>query len=339
MNNKRSYSLDAAKLWMACSVALWHSGLELYPDADVIVDIFFLISGFFLARKFEAKQDFPYSALDYTVDHIRPMYPHFLAATVVIFLYTTVREMIALQGTSLAEQLLYLGETLYDQIPNFLFLQSTFSFHDTVNYPVWQISAMLISGYFVFGLLRWNTETARTMLFPAALLAYLSLLESQLTHTFDNWGPIYMPLLRGFACQGLGVLTWILYQKHPAMLNAKILNWFTPLMLLCLVIFNNQGFIYLLLVPMLILDFYTNTSWLPQMLNRNCFRNCGQLSLVIYLNHAVIARFVNSVIATRIPMSLGIKSVLFLIILLIYCYAAMRIVQFLTNRHKNAAST
>ena len=57
-------------------------------------------------------------------------------------------------------------------------------------------------------------------------------------------------------------------------------------------VFNTHGNIFLITTPVLILSCYTENSWLNAVFNRSIFKHCGKLSYAIYLNHALMARFV-----------------------------------------------
>lgn len=79
MEHRRVYALDVLKLFLAYVVAYFHGSMEFRPGPTLAVQIFFMISGFFLARKFYdrsfADHGAAYSAWNYTRDHVRSMYP------------------------------------------------------------------------------------------------------------------------------------------------------------------------------------------------------------------------------------------------------------------------
>lgn len=71
MEHRRVYALDVLKLFLAYVVAYFHGSMEFRPGPTLAVQIFFMISGFFLARKFYdrsfADHGAAYSAWNYTV--------------------------------------------------------------------------------------------------------------------------------------------------------------------------------------------------------------------------------------------------------------------------------
>lgn len=70
---------------LAYVVAFGHVKMPIRPGSTVSVQIFFILSGFFLAKKFYSREE-TYSAWDYTLDHVRSIYPHYAFSCTVLFL-------------------------------------------------------------------------------------------------------------------------------------------------------------------------------------------------------------------------------------------------------------
>ena len=209
MEKNRSYCLDLLKLVLAYVIALFHCGLSVSPGPTVTVQVFFMISGFFLGKKFytRSKADPSYRAWDYTLDHAKSIYPHYFFSCAVFFLYLLVRDVCTLVRTPSWQLLETILRGFYNQIPDILLLQSGYYFHDSINYPLWQLSALLIAGYFLYAMLCHNERLSRELLFPAAILMIQSLLWSGVD-LWANWGPLYVPLLRALSPMCIGVLTY-----------------------------------------------------------------------------------------------------------------------------------
>ena len=64
MEKNRSNCLDLLKLVLAYVIALFHCGLSVSPGPTVTVQVFFMISGFFLGKKYytRSKADPSYRA-------------------------------------------------------------------------------------------------------------------------------------------------------------------------------------------------------------------------------------------------------------------------------------
>ncbi len=290
---KRMYSLDLIKLALAYIVAFFHVGIDIQPGSTVAVQVFFIISGFFLGRKFYAVKDREYDQWNYTLDHVKSLYPHYLFSMVMIFLYLTTRALVYLLKEPSWAALEALILSVYDQIPDLLLLQSSFHYHNSMNYPLWQISALLISGYFVFGLLKWNEKACRTLIFPAAILMILSLLNTEID-LWANYGPFFLPLLRAFCPMCIGVLTWYFtttefFQK--ILHYRKTFNILSILALISLFSIAAHDNIFLITVPLVIWACTLSDSWINLLLNHKCFHWCGSFSYALYLNHALVQRF------------------------------------------------
>ena len=97
---KRIYSIDVLKLVFAYIIAFFHFGTTIAPGPTVAVQVFFIISGFFLGKKFYARSfadgGKSYSAWDYTLDHVTSIYPHYLFSLAAFFLYTLARSLVHL---------------------------------------------------------------------------------------------------------------------------------------------------------------------------------------------------------------------------------------------------
>ena len=175
-------------------------------------------------------------------------------------------------------------------------------FHDSVNYPLWQLSALLIAGYFVFALLRQKEALARTTLFPAAILMIQSLLWSGVD-LWENWGPFYIPLLRAFSPLCIGVLTYCFSTTAVYNRLRSHRRTFDILGLLCLVslfAYADYRNIFLMTTPVWLLSCLDPESLLCRILNRPCFRRAGKLSLAIYCNHAFVIRILTALLIPRL---------------------------------------
>lgn len=342
---KRLYSLDFLKLVFAYVIAYFHFGHTIAPGPTVTVQIFFFISGFFLAKKYYARSHADggntYSQWDYTLDHVKGLYPHYVLAYALFFLYNTARAAaVFLQSPSwqpVRETLL----SLYDQIPNLLFMQNAYYFHDSMNYPLWQLSALVISGYFVYGMLCHNEKFSRQLLFPAAILMTLSLRNSGVD--FDaNFGPIFMPLLRAFCGLSYGVLVYFFTTTpcYSAITGRKrLFNIAVILSLICIFVYREHGNIHFVTGALLILGCMEESSWLNRALNRPVFRRCGKLSYCIYLNHALICRFTNAWLFPHmeswgIPTTRLHRDLIFFVLLTLFCTAFLWFVDALLAKKK-----
>lgn len=336
---KRLYSLDFLKLFFAYVIAFFHFGHTIAPGPTVTVQLFFFISGYFLARKFYARSakdgGSSYSAWNYTLDHVKGLYPYYVASYVMFFLYVTARAAAVFLASPSAEPVRETLGLLYDQIPNLLFVQSAFYSHDSMNYPLWQLSALIISGYFVYALLCHNEKLSRQILFPAAILMTLSLIQSG-AELDANYGPVFVPLLRAFCGLSFGVLVFVFSTtKYCAAIksNPVAFNMASLLSLVCIFLFADRGGAHYITGALLILGCLEESSWINRLLNRPCFRHCGKLSYSIYVNHALICRFTNGFLAAQMDrLSQLQKDLVFFLLVTVFSVFMMVAVDFVMAR-------
>lgn len=335
MNHKRIYALDVLKLSLAYVVAFGHTGMAIRPGSTVSVQIFFILSGFFLARKFYAKDE-SYTAWHYTMDHVRTIYPHYLFSCAILFCYVFARSMVdffrapGMQGVW--ETLLM----LYNQIPDLLLLQSAYHWHESINYPLWQISALLISGYFVYACLHRDEVFSRRILFPAAILMGASFVSTQ-DYLFSNIGFLYLPLLRAFYPMCVGVLTYYFTRQsaYEQLKNHRAaFDICAVLALLGIRRFADYGNIFLMTTPLIIANCCDAESFLARLFQAKPFRHCGKLSFAVYCNHALISRILQALILPRVNLSGFMTGLVYFVMLTLYSAFTMWLVGKWEAKHR-----
>ena len=349
---KRIYSFDVFKLFFAYLIALFHFGTELPPGPVITVQLFFIISGFFLGKKFydkyQADPNNGYDQICYTRDHIKSLYPHYVFSLIVLTVYTFIAGIITFVKEPSAYQIVTIVKNVYATIPEYFFLQNTGFFGGGTNYPLWQMCTMIISGYFIYGLLYKNEKLAREFILPAAILmirAYLEVCE-------DGWGTelfFHAPLLRAFSLLSIGVLTYYFTTtSYYQYIKSKKLLFNLASIFGFLSIYTPDGYhnIYLITFLFLLLAMYDPDSWVNKLLNRKIFRHFGQLSVAVYLNHAMVIDLLKDqvfplVFGTAESLSVSlIKHVIFLVVLTVYSVFTINIVNKLVHafRQKRLAA-
>lgn len=340
MSKNRIYTLDVFKLLLAWQIALGHIRIHVPPSSAVSVDIFFIISGFFLAHKFYAstygKGESGLTAWDYTLGHVKTIYPHFLFSLLMFLGYVLARKLILWAMSPSLSGLYDMGASIYDEISVALLLHSSHYFVDSLLYPTWQISALLIAGYFVYELLRQNEGTTRRLVLPAAVILVQSLMASGVDY-FDHFGFFYLPLLRAFSSLGLGVLTYYFsttdactkLREHRTALNIASL-----LGILGILLYEGRGRTYLVLFPLILLVCLDPGCWLNRVLNKKVFSLCGKLSLAVYLNQTFIINFCENQILPRFSLPTPAIGILLVVLLTVYSLCTVKIVDWIVARRK-----
>lgn len=338
---KRIYSLDVLKLVFAYIIAFFHYGTSIPPGSAVTVQVFFIISGFFLAKKYYSRShtDSSYTAWNYTLDHAKAIYPHYLFSLAVLFLYMLARSVLELLRAPSWEGLAAIARDCYYQIPDLFLVQSAYRFHESFNYPLWQLSALVIAGYFVYALLCHNERLSRQLIFPAAILMVQSLLHTGID-LFENYGFFYLPLLRAFSPLCIGVLAYYFtttpdYRRitqHRVPFNLAVL-----LSLVSIFVYGDAAGIFLITTVILLWGCYDEGSWINLLLNRRIFRHCGSFSYAIYLNHALIARFLQARVLPRFEMAPWQQNVLYFGLLTAYSMLTLFLVETWKSHKRKAA--
>lgn len=347
MKEKRVYSLDLFKLVLSYIIAFFHCDMNFAPGSTMVVPVFFLISGFFLGKKFYQSTDPGYRGWDYTLDHAKKLYPMYLFSCGMLFLYTLARSFVSLLSAPSPDTLGEILRSFYNQIPDIFLVQSSHFFHDSLNYPLWQVSALLIAGYLIYSMLCFNERLSRELLFPIAILMIQSLLISGVD-MWANWGPVYIPLARAFSPMCVGVLCF--YFSTTA-LYRRIRSHRVPFYLAglyCLASLFRYGDyrnIYLIAAPIVILNCMEPESFLNKLFNHSVFRKAGQLSTAVYFNHSLVARVLWALVFPRVesaglPAGKWVQGCVYFVVLTGYSLFTLWLVpkiRFLLRSHRQKA--
>ena len=347
---KRIYSFDVFKLLFAYNLALFHYGVELPPETGITIQLFFIISGFFLGKKFytkyQADPQNKYDQICYTKDHIKPLYPHYIFSLAVLTVYTFVVGVITFLREPSAYQIVMTVKNVYAIIPELFLIQNTGFFGGGTNYPLWQLCAILISGYFVYASLYKNEKLSRELIFPAAILMIQAFLETD----FDHWGTFgffHVPLLRAYSSLCIGVLVYYLTTtQYYQYIKSKKLLFNLVSVFAFLSIFAPQGYhnIFLITFVFLLLAMYDPDTWINKLLNRKIFRHAGQLSYAIFLNHAVVIDLLKDQVfpllfgANDAPSVALVKHTIYLAVLTGYSFFTIFLVNKLVQRFSRKRS-
>lgn len=336
---KRIYSIDFIKLLFAYIIALGHFGAQLSPGGYVTVQIFYTISGYFLATKFYKRSygnvDKKYNQIHYTIDHVKSLYPHYLFSLIVLALYRMIQQLLLFFLNPSYNQITTIKDFLFGLIPEAFLLQNTGFFGGGINYPLWQLCGLIICGYFVYGLLCFNEKLSREMIFPASILLIQVILNTDI-YVWGSFGPFHVPLLRAFSalCVGVLIYNFTTTSYYQTIKSKKfIFNTISILSFISIFLFTNYRNIYLFTFFFAFLGFIDSNSLINKILNRKIFKHFGNFSYAIYLNHALIKFILNdygfSIISKvfNITITNNYKNLIFLISLTIYSVFTMLIIQ------------
>ena len=170
------------------------------------VEFFFIVAGFLLAYKCERSD---LNAWEYTKQRYWRLFPEYFLTLIIMVIYViTQNEM---NGE---ETITYITNSI-DEI---LMLQAVGTSYVNINGAIWYISAMLISGYFVYYLYKAKKDLFVRLIAPLSCIviySYISknigCLSGNISH-FTASG-ISFALMRGFGALSLGVIAFEFYKR------------------------------------------------------------------------------------------------------------------------------
>ena len=184
----------------------------------IAVDFFFIVSGFLLFKKTE-KSKGTLSAVGYTIERIKKIYPPYILAFIVTFIVIMI-----VSDTALAYWKL---DGVINTFLEVSMLQGIFICKGPyVNYTAWYISVLIIVGFFIYLVLSKNKKVFLFILAPVSILFgyfYLYKIYGSLDVTIatDGWTLLTPAMIRGLAGMSLGVYAALLSEKLQVYLNDK----------------------------------------------------------------------------------------------------------------------
>lgn len=264
----RNLAIDWIKGVMIIAIVLFHSGLVTAMHRGYIaVDLFFPICGFFLMKSFYTR---PTNAISYTWSRIKRFYLPFLLC----FL--------------LSSLLRFKGLTHFPDFDSFLEKYSQFAYSLMLTEEIgpkvvvehildgsWFLSAMLIAGFLMYGMLEYNKRLSVLVLFPAIYVLGFTFLfsYSPSAMSWDRFGAISLPLLRGLAGMVSGALVYDIYYRYQAAVERRstLINiaFIISFVLFFTLMFARKALdVYILpTIPWILLGAYIEGSWFNRALS------------------------------------------------------------------------
>lgn len=298
-NSTRNLALDWIKGWMILCVVLHHtwgiSGFRGY----LAVDVFFFISGFFLMRSYLSR---PTSTVSYTWKRIKGIATPFFICLFIGCCFRFAQEPFLSDIDTI--------------VANSAKLVYSFAFAESFGVDItrdqlfqgsWFISVLIISSFFLYGMLEHNYHLSTRVLFPIiTLLGFNALITC--SDTFSSWSRIAtlgIPLLRGITEMAAGALIASAYSEHKSAFEKQstLINimGIVSFGLFSLLMFTKVCYDkYLVItIPWIILASVIKDSWLSIGLNKihgDVFSWIGKYTLYILCAHGpaiIVVNYVN----------------------------------------------
>lgn len=305
----RNTSIEFLRFLFISIIVIYHFG-GVFPNGYLGVEFFFILSGFLLYRSCQIKHLLP---IYYLSRKIKRFYLKYIVALGIIFL---LKFKIWLTG-DIVDNILRL-------IAEMLFLQNIGFYSGGYNTPCWYLSVLIVGGTILYSLLFFYKNATINIIIPISVVFTYSYLFS-LSPSFNVLWEGVLPLLRGCAAMGIGVITAYVYEayNHFFARNKHFLNYISFICLICSLYFcltiNHYDKYVILCFPILIIQCFIENSLLNRLFSRDIWRKLGSFSFEMFLIHGsvimVIDKFLTLCIGQYWKTSISIVEKIFVTLL------------------------
>lgn len=288
---QKNVSIEAFRFIFMIILCLLHieGMIHIQNHGDLVVEFFFMLSGYFLYRSFLGNPK--RSTIDFTIKRFKRFWIEYVIATVPIFFLYQRGVMSSLTWDTLLNFILHFFSDL-------LLVHRIGIFPNPVNGPTWYLSVLLFGGGFVHALLRKDRQLTVSIILPVICLVVYSYFFKQGCQTeIDHWEVVYglsMPLLRGIADLGLGIMLCHLIQSKPQLIEGhqlliNITSCVSLVFIFLLFFCKNQNDAYMLLFcPIFMIGLFSPKSWLHRAFQSQIWVFLGGLSYEMLLVHMAV---------------------------------------------------
>lgn len=329
-NQKRDIFVDILKFFLAIIVALSHYGIELSISAGYAVSVFFMISGYYLAKKIE-NQKTVQSPSKYFIGRLKKIYPEYVGILLLLFLSHFSIDV--LQGKVYLTDIL---NQLYNALPEFFLLQGLGIESTSLNPPMWYFSVLLVCSYLLYYLLiNWKEKTLY-LIFPVSIILVFVYLDGDV----DPWGKVgnilYVPLIRGYGTMILGIYLYYFTPIYRAYIKSKFRLLLAGVAMLMSIACGTSTDIYLVFVFIILSILVGNTALLgisveKEKLLVKISKICAIMSEKIYFCHFFVILLVSKVFEAISISTEWIKVPTYLAIVILFSYCYNKIIERLKN--------
>lgn len=290
----KNYQIEFWRYFFTCVICMLHFEAAYFTDGSqpvfkcgyLGVEFFFILSGFFLMKHLDKKEE---NAIGYTIGRIQRLYPNLVLSW--IFLICNIAYFNHYSFTDILREIkLHVWEYLLMNITGITW--------DILNGPTWYLSALIIAGYFVYWVAKWNRKAFLECIAPLIIILvyfwYIPMGEG-LDYHLHIGRIFYAGIERAFGGLCIGCITY----KLSNYLISKNLRGGIFTLIECAVIVaildvvfygekNSGNFLVLLAFPILIVIEYNGLSYLSKLLNRKIFGFLGKSCMSIYVNQVFI---------------------------------------------------
>lgn len=261
--------------------------LPFFRQDEVLLNFFFVLSGFVLAHTYGMKPTLSFSS--FFISRVFRLYPLHLTMLAFFIVFETVRLIAYKKGFNL-NNVPFSGTFAPEEIlPNLLLVQAWTTLTDTMsfNYPSWTISIEFYI-YMLFGALCMFSMRNRFLLFAAISAVAFMLI-------FSKSEPLVERAMLGLSCFFAGNVTYVLYllirdrrALQPWLVTVLECAMMAATYWIVMNDFEYRSPIGSLAFCVLVLLFAFEGGWVSTFLKTRVFMLLGKLSYSIYMTHAAV---------------------------------------------------
>lgn len=232
---QKNISIEAFRFFFMAILCLWHLLYERGPfnHGYLVVEFFFMLSGALLYKSFLSHPKV--GVLDFTLCKFKRFWvEYFLAMLLTLLVY---HRGIISQMTTGASDSLEQSFCILLQLTAESFMLRCGIFQYIINHPTWYLSVLLVGGALLYALLRHYHHKAISLFIPIlCLLVYGLFFPMGTANSIEQWETINgfsLPLLRGVADMGLGIITYEVLRLKSASIESHSL-WLDISSIFCL---------------------------------------------------------------------------------------------------------
>jgi len=292
--NKNGY-IEFWRFYFTIFVCLLHVRGDFFRNADyfgggyIAVEFFLILSGILMMKSYENK---PTNPFQFTIRRLLRLYPHYIFSFIMLFiLKTCIVRKLGIYNTL---------KKLIASIWEIFLLQMSGIEASLYNFPTWYISALFITGLFVYNLIYFNKEKYLYIVPLIVLIIYGY--YSRNVGNIDIWKTVTFNindgLIRSFAGMSLGCLCYFVIKKlntcdfkESMILFLDLIQVILYMFVICCGIFKRRtqyDFICIIFLAIALIISFSQTKGVVSLFTSRFFAFLGNISYAIFLNHVLI---------------------------------------------------
>lgn len=305
-------------LFMAILIA-WHGRFGFFAHGYLVVEFFFILSGYFIYQSFYRKQK---NTLSYVGCRIRRTYLEYSIACLCMFCISILSTYYNGKDASVLNSILKL-------ISELLLLQNIGIFDGGFNYPLWYFSVLIWGGGGLYSLLQYNRKLTVNIILPIFILSfYTYIFGKQKSIEYLEMNIFYIPMLRGLADMSIGIMMARLF-SHILSIEGRYLKFFNIFALLSFILSiivitlpETHDKYFLIFIPILLWNSLNEKGLIYKIFNHNIFSALGGITFEMYLLHAAILRLLSHVFSNSVlVINKVLLYIIYLTIIIVISYA------------------